>query len=85
MAGFFDLMETKGWIHSLECAADAIHVQGPSGAETVRSKRQVDDGDDGALKENRNPAAQRKAKKAKVDKGVLKGRPMLQDVINDVS
>lgn len=43
----------------------------------------------GIGKENRYPGycdvQRHKSKKVKIDKGVLRGRPMLQDVMNDVS
>jgi hypothetical protein len=77
-------METNGWILSLECAADAFHVQDSSGAKVVLPKRNLDEADL-LNKGNRYPQPQRNTKKAKVDKGVLKGRPMLQDIVNDVS
>lgn len=83
MADFFDLMETNGWILSLGHAANTCHVQDASGG-AIRSKRNVDE-TDLPNKENRHLSPQKKTKMAKVDRGILKGRPMLQDIVNDVS
>jgi DNA replication ATP-dependent helicase/nuclease Dna2 len=82
LAEFLDLMETKGWIISLGCQADSIHARDP-GSVAVQPKRRVVDEAEPPGKENAHFI--RKTKKVKVDKGVLKGRPMLQDVVNDLS
>ncbi|KAF8581905.1 Dna2-domain-containing protein [Ramaria rubella] len=70
LADFFNLMDSKGWILSLGRGADSVHP----------NKRGIDDD-----KENRISYTTRKSKKLKLDQGVLKSRPLLQDVVNDVS
>ena len=61
---------------------------GTVGVHQPQPKRRIADEEAGpAGKENRHRHVhvQRKTKKAKIDQGVLRGRPMLQDVVNDVS
>jgi len=76
-------MENKEWIISLSPGADGVHVPKPA-PEVKAAKRRTADADDFEEKENCTPKVHRRTKKAKTEQGVLKGRPLLQDVVNDV-
>lgn len=86
LADFFDLMEAQDWVLKLPPKADSLHTFSLGETLTTPGKRPAEDPHDpvGAIKEN--VADERPAKKArtpqKVDKAILKGRPILRDVFN---
>jgi DNA replication ATP-dependent helicase Dna2 len=83
-------MDGKGWIMSLPPNADKVHalpahpidLKSPHGpGKRVAAKMEEDKGPAG--KENeRIPRPVKKMKKPRVDTGILRGRPILQDVVN---
>lgn len=85
MAEFLALMDERGWVHALAEGAERMHptleppkmvVVGKQGA-----KRVGNEGGDGTVVVGTPP---KKVKKAPlVGEGVLKGRPILQDVVNE--
>ncbi|KAF8528420.1 Dna2-domain-containing protein [Hysterangium stoloniferum] len=89
MAEFFDLVESRGWVLSLEPGCHTLHERSveptPSAPMPVvpppKRPANLDDN-----KENlaSNPL-QRRAKKAKTEQGILKGRPMLRDIMNGLA
>jgi DNA replication ATP-dependent helicase Dna2 len=79
---FFTLMEAKGWILRLPPNAQSLHPVVPSGVAGIPSgnKRVAE-----AMDEKENCVAARptkKMKKPKTEDGFLKGRPILQDLVN---
>ena len=72
-------MSDQDWILRLPPSADKLHEG------TIRSnKKRV--ATEAAGKENVMPVTPRKTKKAKIEQGVLRGRPTLQEVVmNDRS
>lgn len=76
---FFGLMENQGWILRLQPGADLLHAEA-FGIKLNGSKR-------GANDENTN-LMDRQPKKLKTrkiggDDGLLRGRPLLQDLLNE--
>ncbi|KAJ7505308.1 DNA replication factor Dna2-domain-containing protein [Mycena galericulata] len=83
---FFDLMEDKGWILPLPPNADTLHAvlsAGGSGA----LKRGAEDMDEVVVaKENAVGRPQKKPKLKRVaEDGLLRGRPILRDLVNETS
>lgn len=90
LSDFFTLMDGKGWILSLSPNADNIHSQPvkPIILKNVcspgkRVAAKMDDGEWGMGKENERIARPvKKVKKPRADAGLLRGRPILLDVVN---
>ncbi|KAJ8085344.1 DNA replication endonuclease-helicase Dna2 [Marasmius tenuissimus] len=81
---FFVLMEGKGWILQLPAGADTAHSETfvPVVPASPRVKRHAGD-HDAVTKENPTvEPPQKKQKKVEVE-GLLRGRPILQDLVND--
>ncbi|KZT21167.1 Dna2-domain-containing protein [Neolentinus lepideus HHB14362 ss-1] len=82
LAEFFDLMDKQGWILTLPPKADTLHRTLDT---SVSSKRSVESFDTRRYgKENDIETNHRPAKKIKhsAEDGVLKGRPLLRDLVN---
>ncbi|KAG6852485.1 hypothetical protein C0991_011583 [Blastosporella zonata] len=80
LSEFFDLMDTRGWILRLPADAHLRHSAMPSPPTTPSHKRLTAD-----PVENDNPETGRPLKKmrtAKGESGLLKGRPILKDLVN---
>lgn len=79
LSDFFALMEGKGWI--LPMPQNAPHIQMVSTLKSDRSlgKRVAKDDAENASPGNSPPSV----KKPRVDTGLLKGRPILQDLVNE--
>ncbi|KAF7298895.1 DNA replication helicase [Mycena indigotica] len=73
---FFELMDSRGWILALPPQADTLHpcfAGVPSGGEKRRAEEPA--------KEN---AVERPVKKIKTkEEGILRGRPILRDLVNE--
>jgi DNA replication ATP-dependent helicase Dna2 len=90
LAEFFDLMDGRGWILPLPPGADQMHTV-PFGMVPSPKKRAVDGGDEAHQstgKENSVVVTGRPHKVAKIKRplaegGLLKGRPILKDLLND--
>lgn len=78
LSEFFVLMDGKGWILTLP--AGAPHIPTLPAAEPQRSlgKREAKE----ATERENKGGSPVSVKKPRVDAGVLKGRPILQDLIN---
>ena len=80
LSEFLALMNQQGWIYSLPVDADDKHPAFHSARSGIRSPAK-------RSKEN-TPAAStsepspKKLRTVKVEEGILKGRPILQDVVN---
>jgi len=72
-------MDTKGWILSLPPGAHALQSHECADVKTTLPKKRT------ARLENKENCSPGKTKKVKVDHGVLRGRSLLQDLVNDVS
>ncbi|KAJ7095853.1 DNA replication factor Dna2-domain-containing protein [Mycena belliarum] len=79
---FFHLVESKGWILHLPPNADSAHPSLSAGAQNA-SKRSADAMDQFGAKENISVG--RPQKKPKLKEGVLRGRPILRDLMNETS
>jgi DNA replication ATP-dependent helicase Dna2 len=84
LAAFFNLMDSQGWILSLPPNAQGLHpclmVNGPA-PSTKRVALEMDKHVTG--KENSPiPRPLKKAKVGAAVDGVLRGRPILQDLVN---
>lgn len=71
LASFFDLMQERDWILKLPPDAHLLHASAPSGTPTKRGRANYDSG--GPTKKIRTGA---------VNEGVLKGRPILKDLLS---
>ncbi|KAI0339345.1 Dna2-domain-containing protein [Trametopsis cervina] len=82
---FFELMDSRGWILRLRENADKLHFSAMD-AETPR-KRSVEDVEDhDGPSSPQTPSRQtKKLKNGNVDIGLLRGRPILRDLLNDTS
>ncbi|KAJ7672725.1 DNA replication factor Dna2-domain-containing protein [Mycena rosella] len=84
---FFDLVESRGWIVRLPAGADTFHPSLFVGASSA-PKRGAEDMDQ-SLVAKENLAAERPQKKPKLRKGaedgMLRGRPILRDLVNETS
>ncbi|KAJ7044139.1 Dna2-domain-containing protein [Mycena alexandri] len=82
---FFELVESKGWIVRLPPKADVMHPALSIGAVLHAPKRGA--GDMEAAKENVVVAGrpQKKPKLKKGEEGMLRGRPILRDLMNETS
>ncbi|GJJ13038.1 hypothetical protein Clacol_007287 [Clathrus columnatus] len=87
LAEFFKIIESRGWIYSLTSGAHKLHENIP--AQTASSnasgsnKRRSPESE--INNENTIPGSISKKIKTKVDQGILKGRPLLRDIMNDIS
>ncbi|KAJ6559180.1 DNA replication factor Dna2-domain-containing protein [Mycena vulgaris] len=84
---FFDLVESRGWILRLPANADSLHPSLAIGA-TNAPKRGAEDMDQPlATKENLPVERPQKKPKLKrvVEEGMLRGRPILRDLMNETS
>ncbi|KAG6828441.1 hypothetical protein H0H92_007968 [Tricholoma furcatifolium] len=80
LSEFFDLMNSRGWILQLPANAHLLHSTLPSSPATPSHKRLAAD-----IIESENSAIGRPVKKIKTptrDSGLLKGRPLLKDLVN---
>jgi len=77
---FFGLMAEKGWIMRLPPGADKIHEQVPGAG--ISNKRRAMDENGGTPRGGRENVTPRK--KIKTEEGILKGRPILRDLVNDI-
>lgn len=74
LASFFDLMQERDWILKLPPDAHLLHVAAPSETPTKRTRSTHDAG--GPVKKIRTGA---------VDEGVLRGHPILKDLLSNDS
>lgn len=91
---FFNVMESQNWILSLPAKADAMHVV-PGSPTSSPNKRSVEEGlyERSSANDKENVVGvkmERPLKKAKgatkvltCGEGVLRGRPILKDLVND--
>ncbi|KAI9438474.1 Dna2-domain-containing protein [Lactarius indigo] len=93
LESFFQLMEGEGWILQLPRGAHEIHVEALFPPENAHAKRGRQDsvGDQNNPKSEeqlgkRNPhdAGSNKRIRRSPDTGLLRGRPVLRDVFNDI-
>lgn len=87
LAQFFDLMDSRGWILQLPHNAHKLHA-GLMECETKSPPKRAADDMDGANIRQENMGTVRPLKKIKTktpiaNSGLLKGRPILKDLIND--
>ncbi|KAJ7459871.1 AAA domain-containing protein [Mycena latifolia] len=84
---FFDLVESRGWILRLPANADALHPSLSAGASNV-PKRGAEDMDQSLIAKENLPI-ERPLKKPKLkrvaEEGMLRGRPILRDLMNETS
>jgi len=83
---FFDLVEGRGWILRLPPRADTLHPALAVGASTSAPKRGAEDMDLTLSGKENAPAAGRPQKKPKLkgaEEGMLRGRPILRDLMNE--
>jgi DNA replication ATP-dependent helicase Dna2 len=81
LAEFIDLMEGQGWILPLPPCADEMHVLPFAKVASAGPKRAARDMD-APGKENSTQQGYKRAKKPRAQEGLLRGRPLLQDVVN---
>jgi len=81
LSEFFTLMNEKGWIMALPPDAHELHQKTMS--QVKRVVKRAAEGPSVA-KENTAARPQKKLKKATVEGGLLRSRPVLRDVLNDV-
>ncbi|KAF8123075.1 DNA replication factor Dna2-domain-containing protein [Mycena galopus ATCC 62051] len=85
---FFDLVESRGWILQLPTRADKLHPALAVEASTTASKRGAEHmdlplhGKENALAVER---PQKKPKLKRAEEGMLRGRPILRDLMNETS
>jgi len=81
---FFVLMEEKGWILQLAAGADVAHSETfiPVVPTSPAVKRHAEDCD-GVMKESPTVEPPQKRQKTVEVEGLLRGRPVLQDLVND--
>ncbi|KAF7299539.1 DNA replication helicase [Mycena chlorophos] len=79
---FFELMETRGWILSLPPNAQELH---PCFATPTAEKRRAGEQEVSTAKENLVGRGPKRTKIAKEDTGtgILRGRPLLRDLVNE--
>jgi DNA replication ATP-dependent helicase Dna2 len=80
LAEFFELMEGQGWILQLPPNAHKMHPI-PSNRVATPNKRTMD-----ALEGKENTESARPTKRVKrprTEEGLLRGRPILQDLVNE--
>lgn len=89
LAEFFEILERKGWIYSLAPGAHGAHkkIQTTPTPKVVCDtskpvKRQAPHVEN---KENVNFGPTHKKARTKINQGMIKGRPLLRDIINDMS
>ena len=90
---FFNVMESQNWILSLPPKADTMHVV-PGTSVSNSNKRPVNGHERFSVHDKENVigvAVERPSKKAKgaikvltAGEGILRGRPILKDLINNV-
>ncbi|KAH9949710.1 Dna2-domain-containing protein [Amylocystis lapponica] len=80
---FFDLMDGQGWILRLPADAHELHEF----PEQCRKKRPAEDADPGADLSSSDPRENtrlsKKGRKSGMEEGLLRGRPILRDLVND--
>ncbi|KAI0079151.1 Dna2-domain-containing protein [Panus rudis PR-1116 ss-1] len=82
LSQFFDLMDSKGWIMSLPPNADKLHIDITRTPTKKRPASQTDSMV--APNDSINTRPQKKTRKSKVtEEALVKGRPMLHDVLNN--
>jgi DNA replication ATP-dependent helicase Dna2 len=85
LAEFFELMDEQGWIFELPPDADGMHDAMLHVVNKTLEKR----GASATPSADENECSARQYKKAKImervheNNGLLKGRPILQDLVND--
>lgn len=81
LSEFLALMDERGWIFTLPVEADEKHPAFQSTRSGIRSpaKRSKENTPAGSIDER----SSKKVRTAKVEEGILKGRPILQDVVNE--
>ncbi|KAK7048375.1 DNA replication helicase [Favolaschia claudopus] len=80
---FFDLMENKEWILELPPKADTLHPALTPGASLSASKRGAEDMLQGKENGVVNARPPKKPKLKGADEGMLRGRPILRDLMNE--
>ncbi|KIJ56350.1 hypothetical protein M422DRAFT_23635 [Sphaerobolus stellatus SS14] len=91
LAEFFELVQSQDWILSLGPRAELVHqpLVTPNHPKTIKPISTSGTSKRKAPSENKEnilvSPLQKKTKKPKVDQGILRGRGMLRDVVNDVS
>jgi DNA replication ATP-dependent helicase Dna2 len=88
LAEFFNLMDSRDWILRLPPNAQKLHSCLMESEQVPSTKRVATEMDKSATGKE-NPPIPRPLKKAKVrataDNGLLRGRPILQDLVNAVT
>lgn len=90
LAQFFEILERKSWIYSLTPGAHQFHekitVTPKVLEESIKpAKRRAPDIELNSNKENLRGGPIHKKAKTKLDQGILKGRPLIRDIVNDLS
>jgi len=89
LAEFFRLMDSRGWILHLPPGAQNLHSCLVETGLVPSTKRVATEMDGGSATRKENSPALRPLKRAKVkptaDNGLLRGRPILKDLINAVN
>ncbi|OAX37312.1 Dna2-domain-containing protein [Rhizopogon vinicolor AM-OR11-026] len=81
LSEFLALVEERGWICTLPAGADDAHAAFQSPRSGIRSPaKRSQENTPGA---NTGELSAKKLRTVKVEEGILKGRPLLQDVVND--
>lgn len=89
LSEFFDLMDSRGWILPLPPNAHLLHPSlGDTPSISCSNKRIAEDMGEGSTIGQENTGIERPLKKAKmkipiVDSGILRGRPIMKDLVND--
>ncbi|KAF9448170.1 Dna2-domain-containing protein [Macrolepiota fuliginosa MF-IS2] len=82
---FFELMDEKGWVLSMPNEAHMAHDSVLRATDITPSKRSGEEREN-VIEEDKDVRPMKKMRRGHdgVDSGILKGKPMLQDVINDI-
>ncbi|KAJ6508771.1 DNA replication factor Dna2-domain-containing protein [Mycena sanguinolenta] len=81
---FFELVESRGWILELPPGADTLHpMLAPQASSRVGAPKRGADDMDLPLGGKENARPQKKPKLKRADEGMLRGRPILRDLMNE--
>ena len=88
LSEFFDLMRDRGWIFQLHPTANTMHPQVSSPITPMREegspgKRVAESKTSGGEENQASVRPTKKTKQYMAGVGVLKGRPILQDLVNE--
>ncbi|KAF7346336.1 DNA replication helicase [Mycena sanguinolenta] len=81
---FFELVESKGWIVELPPGADTLHpMLAPGASSRVGAPKRGAEEMEVPLGGKENARPQKKPKLKRADEGMLRGRPILRDLMNE--